>query len=56
MKHKIKSLLENIHEHYCYHSRGYHIDFSLRSVKKEMSYSGISDFSGFRKTLLTNGI
>jgi hypothetical protein len=34
MKHKIKSLLENIHEYYCYDLRGYYIDFSLRALKK----------------------
>jgi hypothetical protein len=34
MKHKIKSLLENIHKHYGYDLRDYHIDFPLRTVKK----------------------
>ena len=38
MKHKNKSLLENIHKHYCYDLRGYHIDFSVRDVKKDMLY------------------
>jgi hypothetical protein len=56
MKRNIKSLLENIHEHYCYDLRDYHIDFSLRAVKKETSYSCISDFISFSKILLTNGI
>jgi chemotaxis protein methyltransferase CheR len=56
MKYKIKSLLENIHEHYCYNLRDYHNDFSLRAVKKEMSYSGTPDFTSFSKIPLTNGM
>lgn len=56
MKHKVKSMLENIHKHYGYDLRDYHIDFSVRAVKKEMSYSGISDFTNFSKMLLTDEI
>jgi chemotaxis protein methyltransferase CheR len=54
MKDEVRKLLESINEYYGYDLRDYHIDFSIRAAKNEMSYRSISDVKTFCKALLTD--